>query len=510
MYRNLKRCLMTSSLFCICLLISANQIEAQSDNHEFAKQLSSSFRSAAEKVLPAVVSIKAENEVEPETTMENIPEMFKQFLPEDLFRRGEMPTPQWQGSGVIISKDGKVLTNNHVVKDADKIDVTLDDGRRLEAEVIATDPETDIALIQIDADTDFPFASLGDSDEMQVGDWVLAIGNPFGLSQSVSEGIVSAIGRTSEDVPVGSREAFFIKNYIQTTAAINPGNSGGPLINLDGEVIAINNAIQTAGFVAGNVGIGFAIPSNLAQRVVDDLIEFGRVRRGYIGVFLRTIDENVQQYYKEEYDINIDNGAQVQDVFPDTPGEKAGLKPGDIIIEFNGEKVKDSGTLVNMVTDQAVGSTVDLVILRGGERKEIEMTLAERPKPEERAQMQELSPQIESSLSLMMLGINVDTLNAQLAEEYGYEEDMSGVVITEVKPGSSAARHDLQVGDVISELNDKSVGSKEEFEKILSDVRKKMKEDEINERALLLYVHRAGSDFYPVFVAPTVKLNTDE
>jgi len=505
----------SSVLFIVPLMLSLavafSAHSAEETDHSFARELSSSFRSAAENVLPAVVSIQAENTVDTTAESQQIPEMFRRFLPDGMFDQQQpqmAPRQNWQGSGVIISESGEVLTNNHVVKDADELNVTLDDGRQMTAEVIATDPLTDIALIQLSEEGKYPYAELGSSAEMQVGDWVLAIGNPFGLSQSVSEGIISARGRTSEDVPVGLNDNFKIKDYLQTTAAINPGNSGGPLINLDGKIIGINNAIQTAG-MPGNLGIGFAIPSDMAQRVIDELKEFGRVRRGYIGVTLRSSDQ-FSDYYSQQYGIDIHHGAQVQEVMQGTPGAKAGLKPGDLIIEVDGTKVRDSGHLVKLVTDHSVGETINLTILRKGKEQEVKLTLAERPKEEQMAQMMQPDDEESSSkgsLTYMMLGMNIQTLNTQLASEFGYDPNMNGVVITEVTPGTSAARHDLQVGDVISELNDQPIESKEQFEKILSDVRKTMMEDEIDERALLLYVHRADSDFHPVFVAPTISAN---
>ena len=291
-------------------------------------QLSSAFRHAIEKVRPAVVSISAEKE---STTVEqemkdlqdkdkdrydNLPELFKRFFPnaED-FKKQIIPKRGWQGSGVIISVSGEILTNYHVVEDADSLTVTLDDSREMKAEVAATDQETDLAIIRIKGDGPFSSAVLGDSKKMQVGDWVLAIGNPFGLSQSVSEGIISAIGRSISKVTVGTD----IADYIQTTAAINPGNSGGPLVNLDGEVIGINNSIQTAG-VAGNLGIGFAIPTEIAKSVVDNLKKFGAVRRGAIGILLQSDPVQIQQYY-QKYQIN--HGAIITKIYPGQPAEKS-------------------------------------------------------------------------------------------------------------------------------------------------------------------------------------------
>jgi serine protease Do len=481
---------------------------------EFANQLSQSFRYAVHQVLPAVVSISAEAQIErPQDLSEQmpeIPEMFKHFFPPEMFEgNGGNIVPQrrsWQGSGVIISKEGEILTNNHVVNDATELDITLDDGRRMTAEVVATDPGSDIALIKLKGEGPFPFAELGDSDQLQVGDWVLAIGNPFGLSQSVSEGIVSALGRTSEDVPVGGAE-FIIRDYIQTTAAINPGNSGGPLVNLRGEIIGVNNAIQTAG-VAANIGIGFAIPSNIAKSVITSLKEYGKVRRGYIGVQLRPLSSDIIDYYQQEYNMSLSAGALVEQVLPGTPGAKAGLQPGDLIVEYNGKKVTGSGQLVNLVTSTEVGTEVELKILRKGEEQTMKLTLEERPEAEQLVKA-DRGGEESGSLPKRLLGLSVQDFDQNLATQMGYGEEVKGVIVTGVDPGSAAARVDIQKGDIVSEFNDTPVQTAAEFEKRLSDIRKQMKDKGDTSRTLLLYVHRANSEFHPRYVAPTLQVTEE-
>lgn len=464
-------------------------------------ELSSAFREAIAKVKPAVVSISAEREAEPvkEEDYENIPEAFKRFIPEEFFYENYNPKRSWQGSGAIISEEGEILTNFHVVNEADVLNVTLDDGREMDAEILATDKSTDIALIKLKGEGPFPFCSLGDSDSMRVGDWVLAIGNPFGLSQSVSEGIVSAKGRTDSDVPVGRSEGFLFKDFIQTTAAINPGNSGGPLINLMGEVIGVNNAIQTAG-VPANLGIGFAIPSNMAKNIVVQLKEFGKVRRGYLGVWLNS-NETAMNYFKERFDIA--HGALVDTVNPDTPAERAGLKHGDLILSVEGEKVRDNSHLTSIITQLPVGEEVSITILRGEERMDKTLVLAERP-PET-----ELAAVIEDESGeppMQLLGIAVRTLTPEIAKEKGYEEDLKGVIVVEAAEDGPAAEADIQVDDVISEMNDKSIETAEQFAEILAAIRKDMEEAGKKEQTVLMYKHRAGARLRGTFVAPTIKL----
>lgn len=480
---------------------------ANAENENLAKQLSKAFRSAIEKVEPAVVSIQAERRTEPTTNVQgDVPDWFRQFMPPQ-FRGGPQPQErrqEWQGTGVLISPDGEILTNNHVIayqaplgnsienKIADKINVTLADGNFYEAEVIATDPQTDIALIKIKAAKTLPYANMGDSDQLEIGDWVLAIGNPFGLSHSVSQGIVSAIGRTGTDVPVGT-SMFSIKDYIQTTAAINPGNSGGPLINLDGEIIGVNNAIQTAGAVAGNIGIGFAIPSKLAKRVVKDLKEFGKVNRGFIGVEMEAGDD-WRDYYREEHGINY--GAKISGITSDSPAEKAELNEGDVILKVDGVKVRDNGHLINLVTQRLAGDDIELLIFRDGKEIKKSITLMERPE-----QIAIAQNDIER-----YLGMKLSTLTPELAEEKGYASTITGVLVSDVDPAGPAAEKDIQAGDVISEMNDKSVQSVDDVEEILTAIIDEMRSENDDDRPILFKVHRAGSGSHK-FVAPYITLD---
>jgi serine protease Do len=482
----------------VVLFVSSGSFAAQ----EYADKLSEAFREAIKEVKPAVVSISAEKKIDRSGTpdIDNIPDIFKPFIPKEFRNMPMNPKRDWQGSGVIISPEGEILTNYHVVKDADKLQVTLDDGREIDADMstILTDPGSDIAIFKLEKNGKYPYAELGDSDDMKVGDWVLAIGNPFGLAQTVTQGIISAKGRNSSDVQIGGNE-FYIKDYIQTSASINPGNSGGALINLNGEVIGINNAIQTAG-APGNLGIGFAIPSNLAISVIDSLKEFGKVKRGYIGVGLGNLEEdNLDEWYKQEFDIN--QGALVQKVYPDTPAEKAGIQEGDLIILFNGTKVINNGHLINMVTSTPVGSEVELTVLRrpSGNRKNITLVLEERP------ELADLPVSLD--LSERLLGVTVKTLTDEDASEMGLDEKKKGVLVTKVLPGSSAEDVGISSGSIIDEINDKPIKNKDDFENALDDIVEKMKEKDDDERVILLHIYRADNRFPEKWIAPTIRLD---
>lgn len=472
-----------------------------------AEQLSELFRDAIHKVKPAVVSISAEKTVKQQTkipkeyNMEDMPDIFKRFFGDEFFRNSPYRDPKrdWQGSGVIISPEGEVLTNNHVVADADTLTVKLDDGKSVEVDMesVKADPGSDLAIFKLKDGGNYPFAKLGDSDALQVGDWVLAIGSPFGLTQTVTEGIVSAKGRTSSDVQIGGEE-FFVKDYIQTSAAINPGNSGGPLVNLKGEVIGVNNAIQTAGAM-GNIGIGFAIPSNLANTVIESLKKFGEVKRGFIGVQLMPLESNdLAKWYKQEF--GIDQGVFVKSVIPGSPAEKAGFKEGDVIILFNGQKIVDRGQMINMVSALPPGTSVDITVLRKGKKMDITLTLAQR------------TADIALTLAQKYLGISVETLTPELAEKFGYKKDMKGVIVVDVEPGSSAAQVDIQPKDVITEvnMNGDPVNSDSQFEKVISDTVAAMKEKGEKDHLILLHIFRAGNQYPDKWVAPTLRITEDK
>jgi serine protease Do len=372
----------------------------------------------------------------------------------DFWRRffgGPAPRgPQRQrslGSGFIIDSDGSILTNNHVVENAQKIVVKLADDQEYEAKVIGRDPKTDVAVIKINAKTNLPAASLGDSDRLEVGEWVVAIGNPFGLDSTVTSGIVSAKGRHIGQGPYD--------NFIQTDASINPGNSGGPLLNLRGEVIGINTAIFSRS--GGNIGIGFAIPINLVKEVLPQLRGKGKVTRGYLGVLIQKVTPEIA----ESLGMDKGYGALVANVSKDGPAEKAGVKVGDVIVEFDGKEVKDSGDLPIIVARTGVEKKVRMKVLRDKKEVMLNVTVGELKDEEVVASVPEKGE----------LGLTVQKITPQMAESLGLDKP-EGVVVTAVEPGSAADEAAIRRGDVILEIDRKAVRSLDEYKKAVSVIRK--------------------------------------
>jgi len=422
------------------------------------RRLGKAFASVAEKASPAVVGVKSEQAV---TTTQYFPDYQWPFDPfdDDIFdfffrrrmpRRQEPQKKQYrtaQGSGFIISSDGYILTNNHVVENADKVQVELADERKFSAEVVGTDPESDLAVLKIDA-RDLPYLKLADSDKLEVGEWVLAIGNPFGLSHTVTAGIVSATGRT--DVGLATYE-----NFIQTDAAINFGNSGGPLINLDGEVVGINAAIIGPG---GNIGIGFAIPINMAKYVYEQLKANGRVVRGFLGV----LPQDLTVEMADVFGLKNGKGVIIAEVTPDSAADKAGLKHNDIILELNGKPIESANDLRNKIARYKPGTKIELVIWRNEKQKKIQVTLDERPSREELARgSYALPPDI---------GFSVQNLTEELAKRFGYEGE-TGVVVSRVESGSAAERAGITPGMLIKEVNRKVVHNTREFNAAVNEAR---------------------------------------
>ena len=366
-----------------------------------------------------------------------------------------------QGSGFIIDADGHIMTNHHVVNEADRVVVTLADGRERDAEVVGSDPQTDIAVIKIDADKLKPLR-FADSDTLRVGEWVLAIGSPFGLDLSVSSGIVSARGRGAVRSALQGVE---YADFIQTDAAINPGNSGGPLLNLDGEVVGMNTAILSR--TGGNQGIGFAIPANMATYVKDQIIDHGTVARGYLGVMISNVSADMAEWFE----LNDKNGVLVSDVQPDSPAARGGLKDGDVIVEFEDRDVSDVDTFRAWVATTAPDSPIHLGVIRDGKPKDLKITLGT------------LDPKVLQAAnpvrSEAKLGIGVQELDPEVATELGYG-DQHGVVITEVQPGSMGALAGLRQGMLIQEVNKIPVRSMKDFEDAISQTG--------NKRSVLLLV----------------------
>jgi serine protease Do len=379
------------------------------------------------------------------------------------------------GSGVIIDESGIILTNNHVVAGGGDVVVRLHDGREYKAVEVKTDPKTDLAVVRIEGAEDLKVADLGDSEESQVGDWVLALGDPFGLEGTVTAGIISAKGR---GIGITDRESF-----LQTDAAINPGNSGGPLVNLDGQVVGINTAIHSRS--GGNQGVGFAIPINLAKWVSKQLIEDGVVRRAYLGVMIQPVNHQLA----EQFGVKAKQGVVVSGVQDGTPAEKAGLKAGDVIVEFGGKPVNSPQQLQGLVEQTPIGSKSDLVVVRDGKRVKLNVTVRQQPDEYGLASMrrQGSQPGETESFRFERLGMDVETLTDEVAEQLGVKAD-HGVVITNVRSGGVADRAGLETGMVIVEAGRKPVKSAGDLEKALTD--------ESLEKGLLLLVRtQSGSSF---------------
>ena len=370
------------------------------------------------------------------------------------------------GSGFIISKDGLILTNNHVVAQATSIKVILQDGQEYDAATVGVDPQTDLALIQVEPDGTFPSpARLGDSDRLRVGATVMAVGNPFGLGHTVTSGIVSAKGRIIGAGPYD--------DFLQTDAAINPGNSGGPLFNMDGEVIGINTAI-----VARGQGIGFAIPVNLAVDLLPQL-KSGKVVRGWLGVMIQDVTASLA----EAMNLDSTNGVLISDIVPDGPAAKAGLKRGDVIVSLDGEAVASAHALSSMVAGIAPNTSVKVAVMRDGNEKTIPVTLGTRPD-------QQQAGQLEKGESDMKWGLAVQALTPELADRLGYDPGTTGVVVVQVKPSSPAAKAGIRPGDLVLEVNREPVKTIDEF---TGAVRKTKTGDN-----LLLLIKRDDSAFFSV------------
>lgn len=415
-----------------------------------------SYASVVKKVTPAVVKIVTTTKVTENSMQEQFPgfddPFWRRFFG-DQFRRGfpQGPSTEIQhglGSGVIVTKDGYILTNNHVVDGAKEVKVTLQDGREFTAKVVGRDPKSDIAVVKIDA-TDLPTVPLADSEKVEIGDVVLAIGNPFGIGQTVTSGIVSAKDR-------GNMGIEDYEDFIQTDAAINPGNSGGALVDIDGRLIGINTAILSRS--GGNQGVGFAIPSDLARTVMESLIKTGHVTRGYLGVMI----QNVTPDLASEFKLKSDKGALISDVVPDGPADKAGLKNGDVVVEFNGHPVIDSRRLQLEVASTKPGSTVPVEVLRDGDKKSVDVTVKQLPGTEKLAENNSNSDQDTGTLN----GVQVADLDQQAHEQYNVPKDVKGAVVTQVDPGSAAAEAGLRSGDVIQEINRKPVKDAEDAVKL--------------------------------------------
>ncbi len=401
-------------------------------------------------VKDSVVHISVTKKVQ-EQDGSRLPDLFN----DEFFRRffkPRMPDPprefrqRGMGSGVIVSEDGYILSNNHVVGDADEVIVKLTDGREFKAEIVGTDPASDIAVIRVDA-TDLPAAKMGNSDELEIGESVIAIGNPFGLEQTITAGIVSAKGRSG----VGVTD---YEDFIQTDASINPGNSGGPLINLRGEVVGINTAIFSRS--GGNMGIGFAIPINMTQAIMKSLIATGKVTRGFLGVVI----QDVTQDLADALDVEVNSGVLIANVGPDSPADRAGIQQGDLIVTFNGRPVKSSNQLRNAVAAIRPGDSVPVNLIREGREMEVDVEIGEQP-TDMRAAFQPGSQQ-----PMDFFGMSVEPLNPASAEQFGYV-GLTGLLVTTIEEDSPAAKAGLRQGALIVEANRTPMKTVAEFRRVV-------------------------------------------
>lgn len=448
----------------------------------FAQQ--ASLAPLAEKISPSVVNITTSTVVAGRTGPQGIVPEGSPF--EDFFREfqdrnngdGERPRRSSAlGSGFVISEDGFVVTNNHVIDGADEILIEFFNGEELKAEVIGTDPNTDIALLKVEADGPLPFVSFADSDVARVGDWVVAMGNPLGQGFSVSAGIVSARNRALSGT---------YDDYIQTDAAINRGNSGGPLFNMDGNVIGVNTAILSPN--GGSIGIGFSMASNVVTRVVDQLQEFGETRRGWLGVRIQDVTEDVA----EAMGLEAASGALVTDV-PEGPAMEAGMEAGDVIMSFAGNEVADTRGLVRSVGNSPVGETVRVVVMREGKSVTLKVTLGRREEAEGAVPAVAAGPEEEEApVTKDLMGLTLTSLTDEIREELGADAGMQGLAVTAVDEGSEAFEKGLRTGDIITEAGQQKVTTIGELEKRIEAA------EEAGRKSLLLLVRRAGD---PRFVA---------
>jgi serine protease Do len=460
-----------------------------------------SFAPLARRLLPSVVNIQTNQTIggnrpgrpdAPEVPQappgSPFEELFRDFMDRNRgggARPGQPPRrAQSQGSGFIVDASGIIVTNNHVVDGADEINVVLHDNTILKAELVGVDARTDLAVLRVKPTTPLPVVPFGDSDRAEVGDWVLAIGNPLGFGGSVTSGIVSARGRNINAGPYD--------DFIQTDAAINRGNSGGPLFNLNGEVIGINTAIVSPS--GGSIGIGFSIPSNLAKNIVAQLRDGGRVRRGWIGVNIQQVNEEIAE------SLSVPGGARgalVARADENGPAAKAGVQNGDVILRFNGQDVREMRNLPRIVAETAVGTEVPLTVWRGGREHELKITVAELPADQTPEAANQAPARPGAALELSGLGLSVSPINPELKERFSLRDTARGVVVTEVTPGSNAAERGITAGDLIVEVQQARVTTPQEVREQLEKLRKQNRPT-----ALLLIENNQGQRFVPLRLRP--------
>ncbi|MDM8541231.1 Do family serine endopeptidase [Desulfococcaceae bacterium HSG9] len=424
------------------------------------RMIPENFSTLVTKSSPAVVNIRTEKDSK---TDSRVFRFFHQnpFGDDDPFREfhekffGGRPNRDFKqrslGSGFIIDKEGYIVTNNHVVEDADKIKVILTNSKEYDAKIIGRDPNTDLALIKIKAETALPAVELGDSDKLQIGEWVIAIGSPFGLEHTVTAGIISAKGRVIGSGPYD--------DFLQTDASINPGNSGGPLIDMNAKVVGINTAI----IAGGGGGIGFAIPINLAKGIIEQLRTKGEVSRGWLGVAIQDVSKEMSEYYG----LKDRKGALVAEIFEDNPAAKAGILPHDLIMEVDGKKIESSRDLTRVIAESGVGNSVEIKVFRNGEQKTFKVELAQRKKAKNAPENEKADHKDYEG----ELGMQVTKITPKIARRFKMQET-TGVVVTHVEPNSKADNAEIMRGDLIREINHRAINAVSDFVEVLRGVKK--------------------------------------
>ena len=438
-----------------------------------------SYADIVDKTAPAVVNISSERKA-----AQNSPQQYP-FGDDDFFRQFQLPQQQQRppvergvGSGVIVSADGSVLTNYHVVEGADKIKVEMNDGKSFDAKVVGLDAPSDLAVLKIEGEN-HPFLNLGNSDNVRVGDIILAIGNPLGIGQTVTAGIISAKGRRT-----GLSDGSF-EDFLQIDAPINRGNSGGALVNLSGELIGINSQILSGGTGGGNIGIGFSIPSNMAKTVMEQLIQNGKVRRGQLGVIIQNITEDLAKGLS----LKDTKGVIVSDVRQESAAGKAGIKRGDVIIAINGEAIEDSNTLRNKVAGTTPGTEITLTVIRDGSEQQIKAMLDEfevegaKTNSQTPGNKNQQTPEQQSG----KLGFSLQPMTPELAFRLGVPESSKGLVVSQVDPSGAAAAKGIAVGDVILEINKQAVSTLEEAQSAI---------EKSGNNPVLLLISRRGQTIF--------------
>jgi len=460
------RNILLSLFFLLIFLLSMSNIITAQEKVSGLKALSDDIAQIAETVGPAVVNIDVVRYVETSPFGDRFSDpFFDRFFEQFEEYRRRIPQ-KGAGSGFIVDNDGHILTNEHVVHNAEEINVTLSDGREFIGEVIGSDITSDMAIVKIEADDQLPFAKLGDSESLRVGEIVIAIGNPYGLEKTVTMGVVSAKGR---DISAGS-EGQEYRNLIQTDTAINPGNSGGPLLNTEGEVVGINTAI-----IPYAQGIGFTIPVNVAKRNLDDLINLGKVRRSWLGVYIQEVTEDIAR----QFNLEKAEGVLVGDVIAESPAEKAGVTRGDVIVSVNDVEVNTPQELQDTIRSLEIGDKAELRVKRNGQESLFTVDIAEMPSDD-------IVETKEKTFS-EQTGLRVEELTPEIARDAGLSQS-KGLIVTDVIPGSSADEIGLRPGDIILEANRKEVSSTVQWEEIIRELE--------TGNTLLLLIYRDGHTYF--------------